>query len=286
MSKADQQPGAGVDGFGLIEELYPGAVLEGEAGGEQLSGFERAARNNEVVFRVMCVLLALFALGATVAGGFGTVAALGDAGRAAAFKAAPVCSASAASAARVGDCLAWKSETVTGVHLTVRNGTTVDLSGGQQLWYGGDDAWVNSLMIGTTVSVLEWEGAAEALRQPGGVAVYSPHSASLVIYEHTSITVAMFSFAVLLGGVLLGLSPLRLWRLRRVTVVAVLLGLLGLSGVAAGFTIDGATSFSAGIITGLVVYPLLTAVVFTGIAISRTRRRRRAESRLTDRRTA
>jgi hypothetical protein len=130
------------------------------------------------------------------------------------------------------------------------------------------------------VPVLEWEGNAEALRQPDGVAVYSPNSASLAIYGHVSVAVSMFSFAVGLGGALLGLSPLRMSRPRLITVVAVLLGLLGPSGFAAGLTIDGATSFPAGIITGVVVYLTLIAAVFTGIAISRTRRRQRSEGRL------
>jgi len=270
-------PGLGnrrVDGFGLIEDLYPGAVLVDGGSGDQLSRSERAARNNETAFLVVCVLLALCAVGASVGGAFGTIWALRDASRSAAFDAAPACAATAAPA---GDCRAWTPQTVTGVNVTERAGTTVYLSGGQQIWYDGGKAWVNSLTTGTTVPVLEWEGDAEALRQPDGVAVYSPNSAPLAIYEHMSVAVSMFSLAVLLGGALLGLSPLRLSKPRLITVVAVLLGLLGLSGFAAGMTIDGATSFPAGIITGVVAYLSLTAAVFTGIAVWRSRRRRRAE---------
>jgi hypothetical protein len=283
MSKADQQPDAEddpglgfrrVDGFGLIEDLYPGAVLVDGDGGDQLSRSERAARNNETAFLVVCVLLALCAVGASVAGAFGTIWSLRDASRSAAFNAAPACAAPAAPA---DDCLVWRSQTVTGVNITRRAGTTVYLSEGQQLWYDGN-AWANSLTTGTTVPVLEWGGTAEALRQPDGVAVYSPNSASKAIYEHMSVAVGMFSLAVGLGGLLLGLSPLRLRRPRLITVVAASLGLFGLSGFAAGLTIEGAASFAAGIITGLVVYLSLTAVVLTGIALSRTRRHRRAET--------
>lgn len=306
MSKADQQPGPGfagddfavdaegrgvsdevvfdalddpglgyrrVDGFGLIEDLYPGAVLVDGGSGDQLNRSERAARNNETAFLVVCVFLALCAVGVSVVGAFGTIWALRDASRSAAFDAAPACAATAAPA---GDCLAWTPQTVTGVDVTERAGTTVYLSGGQQVRYDGGTAWVNSLTTGTTVPVLEWEGDAEALRQPDGVALYGQNSTPLAIYQDMSGAVSMFSIAVLLGGVLLGLSPLRLSR-PRITVVAVLLGLLGLSGFAAGIVIGSATSFPAGIITGVVVYLSLIAAVFTGIAISRTRRRRRAE---------
>jgi hypothetical protein len=86
----------------------------------------------------MCVLLVLCAVGASVGGAFGTIWALRDASRSAAFDAAPVCAATGAPA---GDCLAWRSQTVTGVHVTRRAGTSVYLSGGQQLWYDGGTAW-------------------------------------------------------------------------------------------------------------------------------------------------
>lgn len=300
MSTADQQPGPGGaggdfgsddesrglfdeagDGFGLIEDLYPGAVLVDGGGGGRLSRSGRAVRNNETAFLVVCVLLAFCAVGAVVGGAFGTIWAGRDASRSAAFYAAPACAASAATAvtaataAHGGDCVGWTSRSVTGVDVTRRAGTTVYLSGGQQIHFGGGDAWVDGLTVGTTVAVLEWDGNGEALRQPDGVAVYSPSSAPLAIYQDLPLAVSMFSFAVGLGGALLGLSPLRVGRARLVTVVAVLLGLLGPSGFVAGLTMNGATSFRAGIIAGVVVYLVVTGAVFAGIAIFRNRRRQR-----------
>ena len=46
-----------------------------------------------------------------------------------------------------------------------------------ELYYDYGNPWVDSLTAGKTVPVLEWEGAAEALRRADGVAVYSPKSA-------------------------------------------------------------------------------------------------------------
>jgi hypothetical protein len=55
---------------------------------------------------------------------------------------------------------------------------------------------------------------------------------------------------------------------------------LGVSGSVASLVIGQATSFSAGIITGLVVYMSIAVAVLTGIAIWRARRRQRAEGLL------
>jgi hypothetical protein len=258
-----------VDGFGLIEDLYPGAVLGDGGGGDQLSRSEHAARNNRIGFLALRVFLAFGIVALSVYGAFGTIWALRDASRSAAFDAAPACAAPA------GDCLAWTPQTVTGVDVPERGVPTIYLSGGQQLSYP-DNTWVNSLTTGTVVPVLEWEGDAEALRQPDGVAVYSPNSAPLAIYQDVATAVIAFSIAVLVGAALLGMSRLRLSR-PRLTVVAVLLAILGVSGFVASTVIGQATSFAAGIITGLVVYLSIAVAVLTGIAIWRTRRRQRAE---------
>lgn len=234
-----------------------------------LSNSERAARNGRIGSLALRAFLAVGIVATSVYGVFGMVWALRDASRSAAFDAAPVC---AASAARGGDCLAWMPRTVTGVNVPERAAATVYLSGGQQLSYE-NNAWVNSLTAGTTVPVLEWEGVAEALRQPDGVAVYSPNSAPDAIYQDVATAVVAFAAAFLMGALLLGISRLRLGR-PWVIVVAVLLAILGISGFISSAVIGQAMSFAAGIITGLVVYLVIVAAVLTGITIWYTRRQR------------
>jgi hypothetical protein len=241
-----------------------------EADWQVLSDSERAARNKKLGFLALRVFLAFGIVAMTVYGAFATFWTVRDASRSAAFDAAPVC------AAPVGDCRAWRPRTVTGVHDGPRSPTIVYLSGDQQLRYEGGETWVNDLTTGTKVSVLEWEGTAEALRQPDGVAFYSPYSAPLVIYQDVASAVIAFSYAVAMGAALLGLSRLRLSR-PRLTVVAVQLAILGVSGFIASLVIGGATSFVAGVITGLSVYLSIAVAVLTGMAIRRTHRRRRAE---------
>lgn len=278
MSEADQQPGPGFagDGFGLIEDLYPSAVLENEGSGDLLSSPERAARNNKIGFLALRVFLAVGVVAMSVYGAFGTIWALRDVSRSAAFAAAPACAAIVSPAASGGDCLAWTPQTVTGVDVSKRAWTAVYLSGGQQLRYDGN-AWVDRLTAGTTVPVLEWEGDVEALRQPDGVALYSPNSVPLAIYQDAAGAVVAFSIDVLMGAALLGVWRLRSSRRRLTAVVAALLAILGVSGSVASVVIGEAMSFAAGIITGLVVYLSIAVAVLAGIGIWRTRRRRRVE---------
>lgn len=249
-----------------------------------LSRSERAARNSRIGLTALRVLLAIGIVGLSVYGVFGTIWSLRDASRSAAFDAAPACTATAAPA---GDCRSWTTRTVTRVDVPEKGWTTVYLSGGQQLKYDGD-AWVKSLTTGKAVPVLEWEGTAEALRQPDGAVLYSPNSAPLKIYQDMGVAVTAFSAVVLMGAGLLGISRLRSGRPRatavavpsggsRLTIVAVLLGILGVSGFVAGIVIAQAASLADGIITGLAVYLALAAAVLTAIAIWRTRSRRRAE---------
>lgn len=236
---------------------------------EVLSSSGRAARNNRIGSLALRVFLALGIVAASVLGAFGTIWAVRDAGRSAAFDAAPVC---VGPAAPTSDCLAWAPQTVTGVDVPRKAATTVYLGGGQQLSYDSN-TWVDSLTTGTTVPVLEWEGDAEALREPDGVALYSLYSAPLAIYQEMGGAVTACSFAVLMGAAVLGISRLRLGR-PWLIVVAVLLAILDISGFVSSIVISEATSFAAGIITGLVVYLSIVVAVLTGITIWHTGRQR------------
>lgn len=230
--------------------------------------------------RVIRAILLFFIACTLAMGAVGTNWAVGAAANSSEFAAAPQCPAGTAP---TGDCVAWVQETVTSVSSGPRTGIDVSLSGGrslkgQELKYDSHGpAWISGLSSGASVSVLVWEGSAQALRQPGGGAVYSPDSVPLAGFGDTGVAIMGFSLAIGLSAGLLALSPLARRRPRPTRVLSYLIADIGPSGMVAGFVLSFGHSTHTALVVWPIVYCVIAALILVTLRIVRSVQGRKAQ---------
>jgi hypothetical protein len=196
--------------------------------------------------------LGLVAIACLVFAGYFAHRAYDERAQAGQFLAAPRCTGNATPA---GDCFAWQTRTVSDVR-SGKGDVKVDLDGGAlHLWYVTPGlGWISGLAGGEPVSVLLWEGSAQALRDPGGHVFFSEDS---VLHEGDSDiggTVFLTGFALVMMTGVFASSPWSKRRGSRYVPLAVVLFDAGVSGCVGGAVIQGANSVDTGLKVGVIVF--------------------------------
>ena len=216
------------------------------------------------------ILAGLAGVALLVFGGTTAYSAYVERAQSAQFLSAPRCAANAAPA---DDCSAWQTRAISSIS-NDKGDLDIDFDGGAlHLSYTGDHGWIGSLTAGESVSVLVWEGSAQALRDPGGGVFYAGNSvrgaavADIEVATFLSVLGALFMVGAF------AISPWFRRRRPRYVPLAIVLGDAGASGAVCAGIVQGTNSAANGVMIGVALFCVI------GVAAAVAMRLRRARTR-------